>query len=146
MDNGQWTLDIGQWPTTQHNVTRHDITRCDIQGPGKAVVPESVTSGRELVDWLHQELQQRKVNAHYQHWYSIVQNSTAFCATGNGQHVGRQAGRLYTSVDVLRLLLLRAGLRHLSFVCVSASSLWWEPDPICWLLHSEPNSPIGCLL
>lgn len=31
------------------------------QGPGKAVVPDSVTSGPELVDWLHRELQQRKV-------------------------------------------------------------------------------------
>ena len=32
------------------------------QGPGKAVVPDSVTSGPELVDWLHRELQQRKVS------------------------------------------------------------------------------------
>lgn len=32
------------------------------QGPGKAVVPDSVTSGPELVDWLHRELQKRKVN------------------------------------------------------------------------------------
>ncbi|CAM9126046.1 unnamed protein product [Discosporangium mesarthrocarpum] len=31
------------------------------QGPGRAAVPESVSSGRDLVTWLHRELQQRKV-------------------------------------------------------------------------------------
>eukprot|EP00904_Undaria_pinnatifida_P001831 jgi/Undpi1/11649/HiC_scaffold_36.g13944.m1 len=40
---------------------KHRSTPATDKGPGKAVVPDSVTSGPELVDWLHRELQKRKV-------------------------------------------------------------------------------------
>ncbi|CAM9263631.1 unnamed protein product [Ectocarpus fasciculatus] len=46
-----WVEDTNTTITTPHN---H-------KPPGKARVPDSVTSGPELVDWLHRELRERKV-------------------------------------------------------------------------------------